>query len=1484
MPSKKVLFIVKSRPIPNGETEIPDKSLTVGEREIKAHLGLAYLGYDVQVKGFGSGDVDADIDGRIEDDANALDVRDKDLVIISSTVKQYAEKVCAQFRDVAVPVIVSSKELYVGMGMCGPLEGTDFGDARDQVKLEIIHDNHPMMAGLSGVVAFCGAEMDICWVSVPSNTPPIAALQKEKVNTSQKEKKSHSQEEERKVVLFGHRTDAEMLGDAPVPPSTCTRFPARRVGFPFDYEYTQTTELKDKFKFWELFDAAVNWAVGKTNTRQFEEVFKEEWQEVYWRRCKHYGTDPNDEAMGIDGKHAPENLVGLALSGGGIRSATFSLGILQGLQELKLLRLFDYLSTVSGGGYLGGWWSAWLSRDGEDQKASIFPKPESIEPDRLEDYRWRTKSARRVAEGSLSAGKDPLHHLRLFANYLTPRKGGLSSDTWRAVSVITRNLLLTWLILLPLVLAFVLLGQSYFMLQPGARQEFFHSYWFELQAKVQERENAAKSIPDAGRKKFDQDTDEILGGMRDEYATRMRKRALLIGLPLLPLAGWVGLMFLAYMRSNAALPMIVKFWDVFFSGRSKKINWKLRGTALAHLVGALSLGVLAFYLLLLAARPIASNTSEWFTDMKYLFGQFKWWIIAWLVIGIALMLYTLPWKTLEGQSDDNNIEDELRRGVWRNRIIGVHSKLLVTLCLLAVVLVFAAFGHEIFDYLWRDPRPRKMFLDYVAKIGGWGVFAAAIFGTIFTALKSAPSGGHDSGEAKQPPAWNRFIFAATPLLVIITLMIVAAWTAHEISRHLIDHKEYPYPWPLSTITLIGITLLLFFALFEINWGDKHPLLALILCLAGSLLIIGAAVVYYFYWLRGNVGLTHEFQVGLLRLAVVVGGLLLFRFMLRGDRWKGGWKRLDMRLRKETPGNKSREQEDKEKASKRKAVLSLGGIIFVLIVVGVLLVGLPRQTVSEHTTLTLAASTGIALCGVYLLLEVFLAEGNNRRALVLFAIAYVVLVALLLISFFSDSTTRFQYVSLGMIAATLAWVLALGWMADPNALSMHSFYMGRLVRAYLGASNPQRMGKKYEITETIVGDDVLLSDLKNCEQGAPYHLLNTTLNLTGGRDLATAQRSSAMFVLSKLYCGSFRTGYQRSTGYMEGRLSLGTAVATSGAAVSPGMGSGKTTASLAMLMTLLNVRLGFWAPTPSGERWQSPQARLWTFYTLREFLSQTNDLSSYCYLTDGGHFDNLGLYSLVERGCRYIVIVDAVADSEPCFSDLGNVIRRCRIDFNADIDLDITAFIKTSKDDKFATEHFVAGQITYSKDHARKLGWKKADESKDFTREELTGVIIYIKPSLLKNEKGMRADVRQYGIENSDFPQQSTVDQWFDEAQFESYRRLGQHCVLKAFGKLEEDPNKKRREKLSGKPKAARSALEQHELERLEKELEMIQRLNDERQGVKKEGNLSTEFVKRIFDFIYKQQSVPDKDSSEQPRIYLGSALNINYTAGPNQNP
>jgi hypothetical protein len=429
----------------------------------------------------------------------------------------------------------------------------------------------------------------------------------------------------------------------------------------------------------------------------------------------------------------------------------------------------------------------------------------------------------------------------------------------------------------------------------------------------------------------------------------------------------------------------------------------------------------------------------------------------------------------------------------------------------------------------------------------------------------------------------------------------------------------------------------------------------------------------------------------------------------------------------------------------------------------------------------SAMTGLLLCIVLLRFEEVRGRRGNWRALWLFTAAYFVLTALIITCFFDDYNAYKMVLSghaaVGLLTIVFGWVVALGWMADPNALSMHAFYKGRLVRAYMGASNRIRHEQATEITDAVEGDDLLLKDLQNCQRGAPYHLINTTLNLVGGRDLATAQRSSAAFILSKRYCGSSRTGYRKTEKYMEGRLSLGAAIAASGAAVSPNMGSLRTSSSLAMLLTLLNVRLGYWAPTPNRDNWRSARTRLWPFYMLRESLSQTNDLSTYCYLTDGGHFENTGLYSLIERGCRFIILSDSAADPAPCFADLGNAIRRCRIDFKTEIELDITPFIKQSNDQRFAAAHYAVGHINYAREHLERLGWVNPDP------ENFKGVIVYIKPSLVERESSLTVDVRQYEIENEGFPQQTTVDQWFDEAQFESYRQLGYHCAKASLGNV-----------------------------------------------------------------------------------------------------
>jgi hypothetical protein len=134
------------------------------------------------------------------------------------------------------------------------------------------------------------------------------------------------------------------------------------------------------------------------------------------------------------------------------------------------------------------------------------------------------------------------------------------------------------------------------------------------------------------------------------------------------------------------------------------------------------------------------------------------------------------------------------------------------------------------------------------------------------------------------------------------------------------------------------------------------------------------------------------------------------------------------------------------------------------------------------------------------------------------------------------------------------------------------------------------------------------------------------------------------------------------------ISLGTAMAISGAAASPNMGY-HSSAGVTFLMALFNVRLGWWLGNPGKEgeatfRYDGPQTAVVPL--LQETFGLTTDDQPYVYLSDGGHFENLGLYEMVRRRCRFIVISDAGCDPPFAFEDLGNAARKIELDLGVPI--------------------------------------------------------------------------------------------------------------------------------------------------------------------------------------------------------------------------
>jgi hypothetical protein len=162
----------------------------------------------------------------------------------------------------------------------------------------------------------------------------------------------------------------------------------------------------------------------------------------------------------------------------------------------------------------------------------------------------------------------------------------------------------------------------------------------------------------------------------------------------------------------------------------------------------------------------------------------------------------------------------------------------------------------------------------------------------------------------------------------------------------------------------------------------------------------------------------------------------------------------------------------------------------------------------------------------------------------------------------------------------------------------------------------------------------------------------------------------------------------------------------------------------------------------------------------EAFGLTNDKNAWVDLSDGGHFDNLGLYEMVLRRCATIIVVDGSADPFFHFDDLGNAVRKIRIDLG--IPIEFPNGVSIAKEIAAGSKHCALGQIVYSAVDGQGVE---------------PGDLIYIKTSITGNEP---RDVLNYAAQNPSFPHQPTSDQWFDESQFESYRRLGYHVVEEIF--------------------------------------------------------------------------------------------------------
>jgi len=453
---------------------------------------------------------------------------------------------------------------------------------------------------------------------------------------------------------------------------------------------------------------------------------------------------------------------------------------------------------------------------------------------------------------------------------------------------------------------------------------------------------------------------------------------------------------------------------------------------------------------------------------------------------------------------------------------------------------------------------------------------------------------------------------------------------------------------------------------------------------------------------------------------------------------------------------------------------------------------------------------------------------------------------------------------GLLAAFVLsrFVFGSGW-AFLNYSSQQPLYNARLTRAYLGASNPARWtGEHKSVVQPEKGDAIEMADYDPHTKGGPLHLINLTINETiDGRSMIQQQdRKGVGMAVGP--CG-ISIGVRHHATWCNGRrnllppaykekafqvfadpnqagasgvrgtiapeaLDLGTWTAVSGAAFSTGLGS-RTSLAVSLLCGLFNVRLGYWWQSGVDPRNRSAQVKR-TFakrigavvnrlfpvpmYLLDEFTARFHGTARRrWYLSDGGHFENMGAYELVRRRLPLIVICDGEQDRTYTFGGLANLVRKARTDFAAEIRFleadELKQYVSNGKPWELAMGTLDDLKSKSGSDSKysllREPGWSRpcglakseyleSDPAGDarkcskahaalarvfYDGSDVPGSwILYIKATVTGDEP---TDVIEYADDHPDFPHETTVDQFFDEAQWESYRMLGEHIGEKLFG-------------------------------------------------------------------------------------------------------
>jgi Patatin-like phospholipase len=947
-----------------------------------------------------------------------------------------------------------------------------------------------------------------------------------------------------------------------------------------------------------------------------------------------------------------EKRAALCISGGGIRSATFGLGILQGLARCGLLDKFHYLSTVSGGGYIGSWLSAWIKNQ----------HPEGIDGV-VKELNGRSDSA-------LDPEPQPIRHLREFSNYLTPKTGLTSVDFWTLIATFIRNMFLNWLVLISWLAAAMMIPRlclAAINLQPDwSRLTKLHADYLKDNHLQPDWNTWADSV----KQGWDIGLTILLAVGFALIAVAMAYA--IIDVPSTGNARRSQRRFLWFRQLPLFLASLIfaEWWALFRNVHGSEpfqpTEWRLKFILFA-VASYLSGGLLATIFLLIRkdrhkARPV--DIIDRIIEMRNSFLRTGTIVLTAAFAGFCL------WAMATKMFLEPPITFTLRRDCEATQISS-GQKMTIPDGTQGVIRQFRE-GNYTAEISQGRVRIAQEHLDALE-------------------LQKNPRDGFPTPAPAQH-ALNYVCFA--PALILVVLLLVnflftglASWVTKDEDREWWGRSA---AWIL--ITIVGWIVFNVMVL----WGAQA-----ITAMTGNQLAVFLGQVKANPVAKALLG-------ALGGVTGIAGALLALRSKL--SKKLGQKARLEWLL----------------------VVVAAVFLVLLSIVISWVLLWLGSQPWVQQATAWVSRWERDPIT-----------DPNSWRVQ-LFVVFFVT-------------------------GAMLLFGIVMGFLINANTFSLHAIYRNRLIRAYLAASrqavgleNASHKTCKRHLFTGFDPDDSF--ELHKLSSEKPLHVLNGTLNLVKVEELAWQERKAESFTMSRLHCGSFRVGYRPSTEYgNDGKgITLGTALAISGAAANPNMGY-HSSPVVGFLMTLFNVRLGWWLgnPGPSGAKTWHRSGPLYSVGPLfSEAIGNTTDRYKYVNLSDGGHFENLGLYEMVLRRCHYIVVSDAGEDPECSFADLGEAVRKIRIDFGIPIEFAPMSIYPRSAIDTLKTpgHNGAIGRIRYSV--------VDGDAAPD-------GIIIYIKPACYGEEP---RDIYEYYKRSATFPHERTGDQFFSESQFESYRMLGAHTM------------------------------------------------------------------------------------------------------------